>query len=102
MRLRLLNYVRIIIIQFVKKYKIIGFVNVPWNKLLKNFNFLNPRDNIFSGRTGSKFKAETESASGSNLTFESLLGFPRFAACASLRDARRKIHHRFVGRSASA
>ena len=40
--------------------------------------------------------------SGSNLTFESLLGFPRFAACASLRDARRKIHHRFVGRSASA
>ena len=42
------------------------------------------------------------SPSGSNLTFESLLGFPRFAACASLRDARRKIHHRFVGRSASA
>ena len=41
-------------------------------------------------------------SSGSNLTFESLLGFPRFAACASLRDARRKIHHRFVGRSASA
>jgi hypothetical protein len=30
------------------------------------------------------------------------LGFPRFAACASLRVARRKIHHRFVGRSASA
>ena len=41
-------------------------------------------------------------ANGSNLTFESLLGFPRVAACASLRDARRKIHHRFVGRSASA
>ena len=41
-------------------------------------------------------------SSGSNLTFKSLLGFPRFAACASLRDARRKIHHRFVGRSASA
>jgi hypothetical protein len=72
MRLRLLNYVRIIIIQFVKKYKIIGFVNVPWNKLLKNFNFLNPRDNIFSGRTGSKFKAETESAS-----FEGLPSPPR-------------------------
>ena len=52
--------------------------------------------------TASARDARVASASGSNLTFESLLGFPRFAACASLRDARRKIHHRFVGRSASA
>ena len=36
-------------------------------------------------------------ASGSNLTFESREGFPRWARRASLRDARWKIALRFVG-----
>ncbi|MGC2783310.1 MAG: hypothetical protein WA397_05620, partial [Roseiarcus sp.] len=41
-------------------------------------------------------------ASGSNLTFESWLGFPMRARRASLRDARRKIPLRFVRRYSPA
>src|SRR5450432_3249239 len=41
------------------------------------------------------------SPSGSNLTFESRMGFPPGSRRASLRDARRKVPLRFVRRSSS-
>jgi hypothetical protein len=40
--------------------------------------------------------------SGSNLTVESVLGFPPVEARAILRDAHRKIHLHFADRSAAA
>ena len=59
-----------------------------------------------SGRRGSSLLSELlicqSSASGSNLTFESRVGFPQRVRCASLRDARWKIAFRFVRRYSSA
>src|ERR1700722_8663186 len=45
---------------------------------------------------------EVQPASGSNLTFESRVGFPRRARRASLHDARWKIALRFVGHYSSS
>ncbi|MGC2787404.1 MAG: LysR family transcriptional regulator, partial [Roseiarcus sp.] len=48
------------------------------------------------------FERTNGGTSGSNLTFESWLGFPMRARRASLRDARRKIPLRFVRRYSPA